>query len=71
VDYIADNQYFIPYFNELLTIEVVDISGSVIYNTTLISFDSYSINCSSWKSGVYFVMVSDNKRVLKSKVVKK
>jgi len=51
-------------------IQVVNSIGQVVFQAKESSLTNYTINCRNWPAGAYIILVSDEKNVLKSKIIK-
>lgn len=55
---------------EMSSIRVIDMYGKTILSDNVKQLQSYTINCNTWKNGIYFITVDDsNKRQTTLKLI--
>ena len=47
-------------------VKIIDMNGKLLLNETTVKLKNYTINCSDWADGVYFITLSDSRHNLYS-----
>ena len=67
----ATNQVTIKSSNVLknVMLQIISINGQQLMDEKINEFNSYTINCDSWASGVYLITLSSDKNLYSSKLI--